>query len=117
MSIHVHRKAFRAIDSAGVSSKSFIDKNRSNSLTYTVASSCVCTSPLAVMTIVGLNDFVKVSISAEFKSFLLIMRIDALESATNSLSSGLRVDGASKHQVSEGEKNTALFSPLLSEYF
>ena len=47
----------------------FIVKNMSNSLTYTIASSCVCTSPLAVMTIVGLHDFVKVSISASFKSF------------------------------------------------
>ena len=44
-------------------------KNISNSLTYTVDSSCVCTSPLAVMTIVGLHDFVKVSISASFNSF------------------------------------------------
>ena len=79
----------------------------SNSLTYTVASSCVCTSPLAVMTIVGLHDFVKVSISAEFKSFLLIMCIDAPESTTNSRSSGLRVD-AGRHLFSEGEKNVAL---------
>ena len=37
-------------------------------LWHTVASSCVCTSPLAVMTIVGLHDFVKVSISALLKS-------------------------------------------------
>ena len=44
-------------------------KNFSNSLTYTVASSCVCTSPLAVVTVVGLHDFVKISISASFKSF------------------------------------------------
>ena len=44
--------------------------------------------PLAVMTVVGLLDVVKVSISAEFKSFLLIMCIDALESTTNSRSSG-----------------------------
>ena len=50
-------------------SRTFIVKNIPNSLTYTVASSCVCTSPLAVMTIVGLHDFVKLSISALFKSF------------------------------------------------
>ena len=37
--------------------------------------------------------------------FLLIMCIDAPESTTNSLSSGLRVDGAGRHQFSEGEKN------------
>ena len=73
-------------------------------MTYTVASSCVCTSPLAVMTIVGLHDFVKVSISASFKSFLLI---DAPESTTNCRSSGLRVD-AGRHLFSEGEKNVAL---------
>ena len=46
--------------------------------------------------------------SAEFKSFLLIMCIDAPESTTNSLSSGLRVDGAGRHQFSEGEKNAVL---------
>ena len=45
--------------------------------------------------------------SAEFKSFLLIMCIDAPESTTNSLSSGLRVD-AGRHLFSEGEKNVAL---------
>ena len=82
-------------------------KNMSNSLTYIVASSCVCTSPLAVMTIVGLHDFVKVSISAEFKSLLLIMCIDAPKSTTNSRSSGLRID-AGRHPFPEGEKNVAL---------
>ena len=53
----------------------------------------------------GLLDVVTISNSEEFKSFLLIMCIDALESTTNSLSSGLRVDGAGRHQFSEGEKN------------
>ena len=100
-------QSFPGDKTAGVSSRTFIVKNISNSLTYTIASSCVCTSPLAVMTIVGLHDFVKVSISASLKSFLLIMCIDAPESTTNSLSSGLRVDGASKHPFSEGEKNAA----------
>ena len=38
------------------------------------------------------------------------MCIDAPESTTNSLSSGLRFDGAGKQQFSEGEKNPALFS-------
>ena len=76
-------------------------------MTYTVASSCVCTSPLADMTIVGLHDFVKVSISASLKSFLLIICIDAPESTTNSRSSGLRFD-AGRHLFSEGEKNVAL---------
>ena len=61
------------------------------------------------MLIVGQHDFVKVSNSAEFKSFLLIMCIDAPEATTNSLSSGFIVDGAGRHQTSEGEKNVALF--------
>ena len=62
----------------------------------------------------GLHDFVKVSISAELKSFLLIMCIDALESTANSRSSGLRVDGAGRHQFSEGEKNAVfIFSPFI----
>ena len=92
---------------AGVFSRTFIVKNIPNSLTYTVASSCVCTSPLAVMTIVRLHDFVKVSISASLKSFLLIICIDAPKSTTNSRSSGLRFD-AGRHLFSEGEKNVAL---------
>ena len=45
------------------------------------------------------------------------MCIDAPESTTSSRSSGLRFDGAGRHQFSEGEKNAALFSPLISEYF
>ena len=76
-------------------------------MTYTVASSCVCPSPLAKMTIVGLHDFVNVSISALLKSFLLIICIDAPESTTNSRSSSLRVD-AGKHVFSDGEENVAL---------
>ena len=89
-------------------------KSVSNSLTDTVVSSCVCTSPLAIMTVVGLHDFVKVSISASLKSFLLIICIDALES-TNYRSSGLRVD-AGRHLFSEGEKNVALFFSFYFEY-
>ena len=60
------------------------------------------------MTIVGLRDFVKVSISASLKSFLLIICIDARGSTTNSRSSSLRVD-AGKHLFSEGEENVALW--------
>ena len=74
-----------------------------------VASWCVCTSPSALMTVVGLLDVVKVSNSAEFRSFSLIMCIDTPESTTNSLSSSCRVDGAGRHLFSEGEKNAALF--------
>ena len=51
--------------------------------------------------------FVKVSISASLKSFLLIICIDAPESTTNSRSAGLRID-AGRHLFSEGEKNVAL---------
>ena len=76
-------------------------------MTYTVASSCVCTSPLVVMTIVGLQY----PFSASLKSFLLIICIDAPESTTNSLSSGFNVD-AGRHLFSEGEKNVALSWPL-----
>ena len=76
-----------------------------------MASSFVCTSPLAVITVLGLSDVVTISKSADVKSFLLIMCTDAPESTTNSLSSGLRVDGAGRHQLSEGEKNApSLFS-------
>ena len=97
-------------------SRTFIVKNISNSLTYTVASSCVCTSPLAVMTIVGLHDFVKESISASLKSFLLIICIDALESTTNSRSSGLRFDAGAPF-FPKCEKNVTLFSPQILEHF
>ena len=88
--------------------------NISNSLTYTytIASSCVCTSPVAVMTIVGLHDFVKVSISASLKSFLLIMCIDAPESTTNSRFSGLRVD-ANKHLFQKVRRILLFGAPLI----
>ena len=46
------------------------------------------------------------------------MCIDAPESTTNSLSSGLRCDGAGRHQFSECEKNAVLFFSLnFFEYF
>ena len=54
------------------------------------------------------THFVMVSISASFKSFLMVVCIDPPESATNSRSPSLRVD-ASKHLLSEGEKDVALF--------
>ena len=78
----------------------------SNSLTYTFASSCVCTSPLAVMTIVGLHDFVKVSISATFKFFFA----DHMHrrSRVHNNFSFLCFEGGGTHQSSEGEKNAVL---------
>ena len=51
-------QSFPSDNIAGEFSRTFIVKNIPNSLTYTIASSCVCTSPLAVKTIVGLHDFV-----------------------------------------------------------
>ena len=56
---------------------------------------------------IGGYDYRRTARFRQFKSFLLILCIDAPESTTNSLSSGLRVD-AGRHQFSEGEKNVAL---------
>ena len=42
-------QSFPSDETAGVFSRTSIVKNISNSLTYTVASSCVCTSPLPVL--------------------------------------------------------------------
>ena len=70
---------------------------------YTVASSLVCTSPLAVITVVGLLDLLMVSNSAELKSRLLTMCILARESTTNSLSSSSFVDAATSTHSSVGE--------------
>ena len=113
-------QSFPSDNTAGVLSRTFKVKKISNSLTYKIASSCVCTSPLAVMTIVGLHDLVKISISASLKSFLLIMCIDAPESSTNFRSSSLRFD-AGRHLFSEGDKNVALscsfnFNTLLTSF-
>ena len=76
---------------------------KSNSLTYTVASSLVCTSPLAVNTVVGLLDVLMVSNSAEQRFRLLTTRILAPESTTNTLSSGSFVDAAGSTHSSAGE--------------
>ena len=102
-------------NTAGVFPRTFFVKNMSNSLTYTIVSSCVCTSSLTVLTIVGLHDFVKASISASLRSFLLIMCIDAPESTTNSLSSSFNVD-AGRHLFSGDEKNVAFFMLLQFEH-
>ena len=88
-----------------MSSRSFTVTHKCNSVTYNVASSLVCTSPLAVTTVVGsLAD----SKSAEFRSFLLNMCTLALESTTNCHSSGFMEDGASKLHSLVGEKTVAL---------
>ena len=54
----------------GVSSRSITVTNKSNSLTCTVASSLVCTSPWAVITVVGLLDVLMVSKLSRVKVFL-----------------------------------------------
>ena len=56
---------------AGVSWRSITVTNKSNSLTYTVASSVVDTLLLAVTTIVGRAEILTVSYSFELRSLLL----------------------------------------------
>ena len=89
-------QSFPSERTVGVSSRSITVTNKSTSLTYTVASSLVCTSPLAVTN------------SAELRSFLLTIWLLVLESTTNSLSSGSFVDAAGSHHASEDEYNVAL---------
>ena len=52
------------------------------------------------------------SSSAEFRSFLLSVFIDAPDSIANPLSSGFVEDGAGNDQTSDGEWNVALSFPL-----
>ena len=73
---------------AGVCSRGITFTNKSSCLTCNVASSFVRTSPLAVITVVGLLDVLMVSNSAVLRSFSLTICILVLESTTNSLSSG-----------------------------
>ena len=91
-----------------VSSRSITVTNKSNSLTYTVASSLVCTSPLAVITVVGFLDILMVSNSAELRSCLLTICIPVSESTTNYLSSGSFVDAAGSTHSSAGKWNVTL---------
>ena len=87
----------------GVSSRSISVTNRSNSLTKTVASSLVCTSPLAVVTVVGFLDVLTVSNSAELRSRLLTICILALEYTTNSLSSFVHPAGSTHSSAGREE--------------
>ena len=93
---------------AGIPSRTFKVKNKSISVTYTIFFIRVCTSPMAVISVVGLLDVVKISNAAEFNSLLLIMCIDASESTANYLSSGSKINGA-------GKLDFSLF--LFFEYF
>ena len=88
VSIPMVSQSFPRERTAGVSSRNITVTNKSNSSTCTVAFSRVCTSPLAVITVVGLLDVLMVSNSAELRSRLLTMCILAPESTTNCFSSG-----------------------------
>ena len=79
-----------------------------------MASSFVCTSPLAVITVVGLLHVVTVSI--QFSGIQLLLCWSCASTLRSlqpiSLSSGLRVDGAGRHLFSEGEKNAVSCFPF-----
>ena len=64
-------QSFANESTAGVSWRNITVTNKSNCLTYTVASLLVRTSPLVVITVVGLLDVFMVSNSAELKTFSL----------------------------------------------
>ena len=110
-------QSFPSERTAGVSSRSFTVTNKSISLTFTVASSIVCTSPLVVATVVGLLETITVSNSAEFRSFLFNMCIDDPESTTKSLSIAFIADGAGRHHSLVGEKKVALTCTVSLEMF
>ena len=80
--------------------------SKSTCLTCNVASSLVCTSPLAVITVVELLDVLLLSNSAKLKSRLPTICILALESTRNSLFSDSFCAGSS--HFSAGEQNVAL---------
>ena len=63
----------------------------------------VCTSPLAVTTVVGFLVFRRVSSAAKLKTFLLSICIAAPESTTDSRSSGFFEEGAGMALASVGE--------------
>ena len=99
---------FPSDNTAGVFSKTFIVKNISNSLTYTNCLFMRLHFSIGGYDYRGTTRFrQKYPFQLLLKSFLLIMCIDALESTTNSLSSGFNVD-AGRHLFSEDEKNAAL---------
>ena len=83
--IHSLRTKFLIHNSAGESSINWIRMDLSKSLTYAVASSDVCTVPLAATDKVVSSDLRIVSCSSEVKSFLPRMCIEAPESTTHSI--------------------------------
>ena len=107
MSIRVRRKAFRAIILLACSrGLSLSSKN----LIFDVN----CGLFMRLHSTIGCSNRRRTSRCRHGFQFsgiqilLLIISIDAPESTTNSLSSGLRFDGAGRHLFSEGEKNAAL---------
>ena len=100
-------QSFSNQSTAGVSSRSIILTNKSDCLTFSVASYLVCTSPFAVITVFGLLDVLTVSNSPEL-FFLADQNTIAPESTTNSLSSSSFVDAAGSTHSSAGDKNEAL---------
>ena len=61
-------QSFPSERTAGVPSRSITVTNKSNSLTFSVASSLVCTSPLAVITVEGFFEILMVCNAAELRS-------------------------------------------------
>ena len=79
------RRTFRARELSVYLREALLSRVNPIPLTYTVASSFACTSPLSQPTVVGFLKTVTVSNSAELRSFLLDMCMLALES-TNKFS-------------------------------
>ena len=96
-------QSFARERTAGVSPRNNTATNKSNSLTYTVASSLVCTSPSAVITVIGLLDVLMVSNSAESRSPSLTICILAPESTTKSLFSRSFIDVTGNTHSSEAK--------------
>ena len=109
--ISVFADVFPRDRTAGVSSMICTVTKKSKSLTYAVASSFVCPSPLAVMTVVGVsgysNDFA-VQLSSDLSCSTCALRLRNLPQMFFHLVSFK--DGAVRLQTSEGEKNIALSS-------
>ena len=98
------------VRTGGVSWRSCTVTNRSKSLTDTVASSFVCTSPWAVMTSVELLHF-SYSFQLCCIQVPLARHVHGGTGIHDELfSCGLMDDGAGRHHTSDGKKNVALFA-------
>ena len=102
------RRVFPSERTASVSSRSITVTNKSNSLTYTVASPFVSTSPLAVTTVVGLFRDPHSFQFGRVKDFPADHMHDCSRTQTNSLSSGCIVDAADKIHTSESVQNVVV---------